>query len=791
MPELLKLETADWHLSVWCADIATKQAKFHKMLRQRKANIPVFELLCSLPSAHATSVICDGTNIEPASCANGAFKINLPHPIFFENTQYQFEWVFKSTAISHAQLEHRLKAVNDSFRFVRDKTQDRLTGVINTGNDLSWFKLPLRYELNGIQHKASISFEVLPLKMDMYRDLPAIYQEIDSTYPLWRFSLAQKTQHFAGKSSQLGYFPLFWLESFKALRLQFEYGLRVIASAPHNKLQDINLFKKADRVHGKMHHKLTEKISIDLQAGLTHKRYAVKLKKLSVDTPENRFIRMAVDTTAKRLGDFYQKLLQANATPEKQRLSDTFLNEIKSWQTPLLKMQKQAFMQEVGQYQGMAGESLVLQQKTGYNLVYRIWQELKFYLDVFSQQTSLSLKSVSEIYEVWCFLQIRKILVEQLGFVEKPITKATLVKSNFEYSLKDGMLGAFEFSRDDGVSLRLAHEPIFRKYSKEVRTYLIPQKPDILLEVTLADNKKILWIFDAKYRVKTQAELYDDVDVESMDFVPDDAINQMHRYRDALIHTQALSSTFAYNKSRPVIGAYALYPGFFDQTQANPYDDAIREIGIGAFALLPTDDGVGHMWLSNFLSEQLGKRYQYQTVQELNDALYVQSSTRIPFYGTKQVLYPDLTFTAALGNLTGRASDYLTRFEDGSAKWYHTPAVTFKQKFASSVIDELAYIAIGTISKGATTRSIKYLWRIKNVFIKPRSALTEEQAGSVKSSDELYYLFELSPALSLDALVDHMPTRSFSGSMKLSTLIALQKENDFRKIEQVYTQAIN
>lgn len=791
MPELLRLETADWYLTVWCADVATKQAKFAKMLRQRAKSTPPLEFLCSLPPTQTISVLCDGNDIEPVSIGNAAFKMHLSSPIFFENTQYQFEWVFKQAIVSSAQLEHRLKTVNESFRFVQDKTQTRFTGLISTGNDLSWFKLPLRYVLNGSQYKASVSFEVLPIKMDMHRDLPTIYQEIDSTYPLWRFSFAQKTEYSAGKSNQLGYFPLFWLESFKALRLQFEHGLRVIASAPHNKLQDIHLLKKADRVHGKVHHKLSEKISIDLQAGVTHKRYAVKLKKLSVDTPENRFVRMAVETTAKRLGDFYQKLLHANATPENQRLSDTFLNEIKSWQTPLLKIQKQAFMQEVGQYQGMSGESLVLQQKTGYNLVYRIWQELKFYLDVFSQQTSLSLKSVSEIYEVWCFLQIRKILVEQLGFDEKPITKATLVKSDFEYRLKDGMLGAFEFSRDDGVRLRLAHEPMFRKYSQEVRTYLIPQKPDILLEATLADNKKIFWIFDAKYRVKTKAELYDEVDVESMDFVPDDAINQMHRYRDALIHSQEKSSIIGNSKSRPVIGAYALYPGFFDQMQKNPYDDAISEIGIGAFALLPTNDGSGHLWLSNFLLEQLGKHHQYQTVQELNDALYVQSSTRIPFRGTKQVLYPDLTLTAALGNLSGRASDYLTRFENGTAQWYHIPVSTFKQKFSPSVLDELAYIAIGTISKGATTRSLKCVWRIKNVYKKLRSELTEEHAGSIRNSDELYYLFELLPALSLDAAVEHMPIRNFTDSMKLCTLVTLQKEKDFRKFLTLYAEAFN
>ena len=40
-----------------------------------------------------------------------------------------------------------------------------------------------------------------------------------------------------------------------------------------------------------------------------------------------------------------------------------------------------------------------------------------------------------------------------------------------------------------------------------------------------------------KYRIKTEKNRLDDSneDIESKDYVPDDAINQMHRYRDALI----------------------------------------------------------------------------------------------------------------------------------------------------------------------------------------------------------------------------------------------------------------
>ncbi|MDT9702427.1 nuclease domain-containing protein, partial [Streptomyces sp. P17] len=50
-------------------------------------------------------------------------------------------------------------------------------------------------------------------------------------------------------------------------------------------------------------------------------------------------------------------------------------------------------------------------------------------------------------------------------------------------------------------------------------------------------EKKFIWIFDAKYRIKLDKNRFDDGsdDITKTDYVPDDAINQMHRYRDALI----------------------------------------------------------------------------------------------------------------------------------------------------------------------------------------------------------------------------------------------------------------
>ncbi|MCJ8271926.1 MAG: hypothetical protein MJK04_21340, partial [Psychrosphaera sp.] len=65
-------------------------------------------------------------------------------------------------------------------------------------------------------------------------------------------------------------------------------------------------------------------------------------------------------------------------------------------------------------------------------------------------------------------------------------------------------------------------------------------------------------------------------------------------------------------KSRSVFGAFALYPGFYaNQSEHNCHDnvyfDAILQIGIGAFPLLPSkakpgERHSGNAWLCTFLT---------------------------------------------------------------------------------------------------------------------------------------------------------------------------------------------
>ena len=258
MPELLRLQTIDYELSIWVNDIQQRKCLYEKTLLKRGENNSGEEKPAQVrfsPPMTFQQLSIDAPSFQSVAA------LSLPEPLFFENVQYQFEWVFFG-AVDEAHLAHRSHLVNEGFRFAHKGSQlpARLTGTINTGNDVGWMRLPLVYRRGGESVRHSIAFEVLPTKMLLHQDLPAMYQAIDQSFPLWRFSLVAKTDQDAAKGVQRGHFPLMWLANFAELRQQFEQGLKVITQAPHRRLQPFVSYSKAVRLSANVSSRLAEKL---------------------------------------------------------------------------------------------------------------------------------------------------------------------------------------------------------------------------------------------------------------------------------------------------------------------------------------------------------------------------------------------------------------------------------------------------------------------------------------------------------------------------------------------------
>ncbi len=765
MPELLKLETLDWTLIIWSKDISQSQKQLNHTLSNRHKQQPNTCLRFN-PLLH----IVDLDSLESQHICSDT-------PLFFENKLYEFDFQFHTGRLPEKPVvKHRLQAIEDAFHY----SGRSLRGSINFGNAVGWFKLALHYQLNNKEIVQAISFEVFPTKMDIETDLSDIQQIIDRQYPLFHFSFAQKTeQELARSRKPHERFPLLWLSQFESLREELEKGVKQILQTPHSRLLPRSRKLRAEQLKGRLSPRLEERVSSALKNGESHKRYKLDTHVLSVDTPENRFIKMVLIRCSRELSAFIVRVKQNDVAPENSRISDSFFEQINQWKVPLEHYLNRPFFREIGAYESLNNESLVLHQKTGYSNVYRVWQQLKLYLDVFGQQASISMKSIAELYEIWCLLEVRRILIDNLGFTEITSRNPTLYKKGVEKLLQNGMGAAFNLQRG-GIKIRLAHEPLFNKPPNNpkpghIYSWLTSQKPDILLEAEFESSAKVRWIFDAKYRISA--------DDNAVDFAPDDAINQMHRYRDALIHIHQADDGWQ-EKTRPIFGAFILYPGWFENsTTPNPYSEAIKEIGIGAFPLLPNSS---NLWLRDFLVEQFGvtghKLDKYKTKSA--DHFYVQGPARISYTGMELSKFQDLSLSVALGK--GRSKSYLEKFKQGKAQWYHLPLkTTLAKKMQRVAMREVKYCAFVVYYPDDLQRRIEYVYEVISVQLVKRREITSEQAGvPIKNSDDDYWLFELGRVNKMELAIDVSGNRDFK--FKLARVDELVKAKSWAELPNHY-----
>ena len=780
MPELAVIETGHYDCVIWTGDVAASQQRLKITMTGRGRETPSSTLRFTPPLTMASSV-------EAA-----VRELSLSEAVFFENKLYDIEFIFKPEVINSFDeypptIEHKLKSVQDAFHYSR--RSHSLRGSINTGNDVGWFRFDLVYLHEGKTITQSFAFEILPVKMDLSSDFREMNQAIEESFPLWRYSLAEKTSHQLGAVKKPhSQFLLLWFAQFETLNRDFFSGLKHIINAPHSRLTGYRDSVKMSRLKGKLPARLEESVVREKRAKNYDKRFIRDKKILSIDTPENRFIKAVVNQSIEKISKIKLKTFGKQEKTGRERLSGSFLKSLESWQASLRFFQGQTFFKEIGQYTGLKRESLVLQQKPGYSKVYKVWQQLKWYLELLDGDSNLSLRNVAEMYEVWCFLEIRRILLE-LRFEEVAPKHIPLVNNGIEVSMKDGMVGSFRFERSDGVKIRLAHEPRFSKAGGPIKTWLVTQKPDILLEATLHDGSRFIWLFDAKYRIKNTVNGAKSDDSNVPDMVPDDAINQMHRYRDALVHHAKLEGV-GITKSRPVFGAYALYPGYFNQQAVeNPYKDAIDEIGIGAFGLLPDPGHKGSLWLKAFLKEKLGGGITKSGVMD-SDHYFVEEATRITSRGLSVSRYTSLTILASqLG--PGRNASYVEAFERGEATFYHTRLHAFsRQKIEQHIATEARYLAVAVDDKAGVFRKVEYIYPIIKAERVKRKKLTEDQTGTniVSSPEDRFWLFTLGKALRLKKVLWQDWKKHFE--LKLVSRDDLSEHYSWEDIPELYSSLL-
>ena len=687
--------------------------------------------------------------------------IVLAKPSLFENRTYSLKISSRGKGVKLLSVQHpSSQEFNDSI----DDDGDAFRCTWKTGNDVGWFSLVISYVIDGVTKEDRVAWQVWPTKLDYGADFQALVNCVSKAYPLWLFRFAAPTEHDAGRS-QVAHdrFLLLWLKQFEGLYQQLYNGVRTILRSPHQRLATEVQVLRADSLRGPIPARLEE----DVAEGTfkPNRRYRLERMRSSLDTPENRFIKYALVQCLKGLDSLQRKI-------DEPSVSKYFQDKFQGWKRFLQYSLAQPLFKTIGSFDGISQESLVLHHRVGYRQVYSAWIELRHYMEFFAEQPKIKIgmRQISELYEIWCFLEIRRILTSDLNFEEVPESyrMPQIDHTAVSAKLKDGMGAAFRFrhKEDSTFTLRLAHEPIYSKLPKQenagIRVYSVTQKPDIVLEAEFPESfgkqRKGFWVFDAKYRLNTsfdedRYEVSDPI-AKAQYLAPADAIDQMHRYRDSLI----LKASEGVGKSRPTIGAFALYPGSYEQNESNwsnnPYHNSMQEIGIGAFPLLPREDSSGNAWLKRYLQNILGNSWA---------ANISQKSVVIPPSGLNLYL-PGMTLLIPVPGDPSkpRIPEYMERMSNGTQRWYHTYA---DEKFSVDIetVATVRYIAPVLPSQNGAVPSmgIVGIYECKNPCIYKRGTLSAEQTGAASPSrnrEKDCWLFELGAFHKLEQPIElHAP----------------------------------
>ena len=333
---------------------------------------------------------------------------------------------------------------------------------------------------------------------------------------------------------------IIWLSVFKQIIHGYLRAIRYILNAPHNKVIIQEEYLRPDHIKH-----WTNTLAQDYKndekrnpSKAMHTYYRTEQLTSTIDTQENRFVKYTIERISERLNRLLHRL--------KETTSDVEYEELTSIAKDLDIISHNSLFRTIGRFEGFRQESMVLQQRSGYQQIYRYWLLLQNGLNLIDGDTSVGVQPIWKLYELWCFLKIKKYIMELLDInpLERP-EDAKLIKDNskvaFDPFSGGDMSGKTTFiNKTNGDEVEVGYQYIFKPYNRNDKDHFssmtVEQKPDIVLHIRKPDGKILTYLYDAKYRV-----LGDD-DPQKQEHVLDEpvpkTINQMHRYRDAIYYSK-------------------------------------------------------------------------------------------------------------------------------------------------------------------------------------------------------------------------------------------------------------
>lgn len=604
--ELLTIEHKDFTMIVECT-------KFDGIWNKAKSNVSEDKL-------YSTYSWSEGVvSVKRTLDADHEIDIEqgVPAPAtFFDNADYPI-WIEFKDYVKDAQFGSILQNDNDRFSFRRHI----LAGFINYNNEIGRSEIQIIYKVDKETRAFRFGFEVLSTKLDYHEHWRIIVEDIEREYRMLSLDYMRRTFHGFSPDQNGEHPDIVWWSVFEGEQQKFIKACKSIIDRPRHRLHGEEVYLRADKLKQTPH---------NIENRLAEHRkepaylYRVEQHILSNDTQENRFLKFALHQISKRYEDLRQRIEAVKTA------SGTMKSTMLATSETLKRLQHHPFFRTIGRFKGISQESMVLQKATGYSQVYRTWNLLRRAYSLNDGLYRLQTKDIATLYEIWCFIEVSHIVKAQLHLDDEDVEHRNRMEMNgiFSWELGKGEHSRILF-RKDGVELaELVYNPKNADKEndnvgmKDLVVPTVPQKPDIVLQLTkndLQQGMKMTYLFDAKYRI--------DGKDKGVDVPPEDAINQMHRYRDAIYYKDYDANAL----KKEVIGGYILFPGDGEPNDVavSKFYKTIKEVNIGAFPLRPKDVE-NRKLLENFIDELIHTK-SYETIAHVipQKGAYVEVGNRV------------------------------------------------------------------------------------------------------------------------------------------------------------------
>ena len=543
-----------------------------------------------------------------------------PEPFFFYEWQ-KFQYTYVIDANSDYKPPFEIRVNNKTLKKSKEFSNTHLlTGQYSFDDQVGETTIQIRDYSNRLIFE--LCTEVFPQKMDYKSDYKAMMADISSIIQNLAFDTLKDTFR-RGKARKSGQSTESeWWSILDALFDQFVVNLGVIKRQPKHEIRTIEKLQSVEKIKNSSKKNVdwfrkNARFSNTYGSGVKvafdkHYSHALSTRKyVTYDTYENRFIAWAVKNIIEQLRHYSKRIELSTRSGDFSSLT----RKIKTYQGRLQSILHESPFDEVGVFEKRSQFSTSLTRGAGYRDFMHIYLLLTRGLELADNEIfKIDQKNISTLYEFWCFLALIKIAKEEMNL---NVTYNDLIKiksSKIKVDLQKGNTSEIRFSNEDrDEELSIYYNKEFTKDGKRIFTY--NQIPDIALKFTKKGFKKPFWyVFDAKYRFDEKGD--DGLPAGKQEYnVPQDAIGQLHRYRDAILHSEPDTGT--YRGAIKNLGGIILYPypKSEKEFEENTFYSSIEQVNIGALPFLPSKSSLVSVLLNRLINKTSPEEHYEQFIE--------------------------------------------------------------------------------------------------------------------------------------------------------------------------------